>query len=102
VQDVLKIPKYPNDVMLAVLDIDPHMGIKETVVVRRLLEDGYRGILICDDIHLRREMLEGFWDGLPAGLKKIDLTEFGHFSGTGIVVFDPSYVDFSVTFKTKN
>lgn len=74
------------------LDIDPHDGPRETQFVQALRESGFRGILACDDINLNPGMRQ-FWATIPDTLKKVDVTHLAHWSGTGLVVFDPSYVD---------
>lgn len=66
---------------LIFLDIDPHDGLQEQVFSDRLEKIGYKGIVIADDIWLNQGMIN-WWMGLPG--TKIDLTTFGHFSGTGI------------------
>lgn len=63
------------------LDIDPHDGLQEQVFSHRLEKIGYQGMVIADDIWLNQGMIN-WWIGLQ-GIK-IDLTTFGHFSGTGI------------------
>lgn len=51
-----------------------------------LLEIEYKGILIADDIYLKRNGdMEGWWNSIKE--TKYDLTEYGHWSGTGIVDF---------------
>ena len=44
----------------------------------------YKGLLICDDIHLNDQM-ERWWNSILH--KRVDVTEVGHSSGTGIVDF---------------
>lgn len=75
---------------IIMLDIDPHDGIQEELFISRLMKLGYNGIVICDDIHLNVDM-EDFWNSIT--LKKIDVTWYGHWSGTGIIVFNPSFID---------
>lgn len=67
------------------LDIT-HNGKDEKEFYEFLLEIDYKGILVADDIYLKRngDML-GFWKSIKE--KKYDLTEYGHWSGTGIVDF---------------
>ncbi len=76
----------------ACLDIDPHDGIRETDFVNRLINHDFKGILLVDDINVNKEM-RLFWENLPSNLKKLDVTHLGHASGTGIIVFDPSFID---------
>jgi hypothetical protein len=72
---------------LIFLDVDPHDGVQEPQIFTALQNAGFRGILLLDDIHLNEGMRK-FWDWVP--LKKYDITKYGHFSGTGLVVFDES------------
>jgi len=75
---------------LIVLDTD-HDGVFEGAIYGALTTLGYRGLLVLDDIHLNQRMKD-FWGSIKH--KKVDATSVGHWSGTGVVVFDPSYVDF--------
>jgi predicted O-methyltransferase YrrM len=73
------------------LDID-HSGATETWFVNKLVSLNYDGLLFLDDIYLNKEMYD-FWENIPAHLKKIDLTDVGHVTGTGVVVFKPDVFD---------
>ena len=42
----------------------------------------YLGVLILDDIHLNKEM-KFFWENINED--KLDISVFGHSSGTGVV-----------------
>lgn len=58
---------------------------------QRIIDIGFKGVLALDDIHLNTEM-EKWWkevqDGSEkGGYKTYDITEIGHFSGTGVVDF---------------
>lgn len=66
------------------LDVD-HDGIYENVFYDHLLEIKWRGILVLDDIHLN-EPMKAFWDKINK--QKFDITQIGHWSGTGLVIFD--------------
>ncbi len=66
-----------------VLDIDPHDGIEETRILEALEKNNYKGIVLLDDINLNPGM-KNFWK---------DITEYGHWSGTGIVIFDSNRFD---------
>ena len=72
------------------LDVDDHDGIQEPEIFTAIQNAGFRGIMLVDDIHLN-EGMKKFWDWIP--LKKYDITSYGHFSGTGVVVFDESAYD---------
>jgi hypothetical protein len=68
-----------------------HDGTFEKEFFDALVKIGYKGLLFCDDIHLNPEM-KAFWDSIS--LPKIDVTSVGHWSGTGIVMFDPDTISF--------
>ena len=55
----------------------------------QLIRHDYKGILIVDDIHYNAEM-ERFWSKITE--HKEDITEIGHYSGTGIVYFNDKNV----------
>jgi len=81
------------------LDIDPHDGIQEINIISELIKVGFAGIIVCDDIHLNAQM-EDWWSvKMPAffpQLKRVDLTKYGHWSGTGAIVFDSSKYDITI------
>lgn len=81
------------DAKIILLDLDPHDGVQETKMIATLLEKHYEGIVVCDDINLNEQM-KAFWSTVQ--LKKIDVTEYGHWSGTGIIIFDEKKVDIEV------
>lgn len=64
------------------LDID-HTGITEQKILDFLLENKWKGMLLLDDIYLNEHM-KNFWKNIKQ--EKYDLTNIGHFSGTGLVV----------------
>lgn len=72
---------------LVVLDIDPHDGLQEPVIIDALVKNGFKGLLVLDDIHLNDGM-KRFYDSIS--LPKTDVSLYGHWSGTGIVNFDTS------------
>lgn len=84
--------EFINQSKFILLDIDPHDGQQEKKFIEKLKEINYEGFLICDDIHLNNEM-EYWWNSLD--LKKIDVTEIGHHSGTGIIIMG----DFDITIE---
>lgn len=65
-------------------DIDPHDGIQESEFYEYLIEKGYQGLVMFDDIH-QFEGMRKFWS--KVALPKYDLTHIGHWSGTGLVDF---------------
>lgn len=75
---------------LIVLDIEPHDGIEEMNIIDALKHAGFRGICVCDDIYVNDGMKQ-FWNAVS--LKKVDITQYGHWSGTGVIVFDETFAD---------
>ena len=69
---------------LIMLDVDPHDGLFERNFVDNLVRNNYKGTVICDDIHLNDGM-KTFWDSVTQ--EKTDITEYGHWSGTGMITF---------------
>jgi hypothetical protein len=62
-----------------------HDGIFEEVFYNFLINEKYKGILMLDDINLNDEMKQ-FWNKIKN--KKFDISNIGHWSGTGLVVFE--------------
>lgn len=65
------------------LDTD-HDGIFEHEFYNYLCEINWKGILLLDDIHLNNPMKE-FW--LSISQEKHDISNVGHYTGTGLVIF---------------
>lgn len=65
------------------LDI-AHDGIWENILLELLVKYNYKGVMLMDDIHEFPEMKK-IWDKLP--FNKVDLTKYGHWSGTGLIDF---------------
>jgi len=61
-----------------------HDGTFEQMFYDYIKRLDYKGILILDDIHLNNEM-EFFWNNIEKN--KIDITNIGHSTGTGVVIF---------------
>ena len=72
------------------LDIDPHEGSQEIRFYNNLLISNFSGILICDDIVLNSGMIN-FWNSIQK--EKYDLTDVGHWSGTGLVNFSDEKIE---------
>jgi predicted O-methyltransferase YrrM len=68
------------------LDVDPHNGVMEYEFYLFLKTINYKGIMICDDIWYFKEMRDNFWYKIP-DYYKTDITQYGHWSGTGIINF---------------
>lgn len=69
---------------LIFLDVD-HLYTNEIWLYNFLTEKKWDGIMVCDDIYLG-EPMEKFWSEIKH--EKYDITQYGHFSGTGIVLFN--------------
>jgi hypothetical protein len=74
------------------MDIDPHDGPMELEFFQWLKAEGYKGLLICDDIWYFKGMRDAFWYHVPDA-DKVDATLVGHWSGTGIVHFGNTHVE---------
>jgi predicted O-methyltransferase YrrM len=61
-----------------------HDGTYEEIFYNHLKSINWNGILLLDDIHLNVEMKK-FWSGITE--EKHDITGKGHWSGTGVVLF---------------
>lgn len=75
---------------IIMLDIDPHNGYAEEKFYNKLLLTNFNGILICDDINLNDGM-KRFWSLISK--EKYDITELGHWSGTGLVNFSDEKIE---------
>jgi predicted O-methyltransferase YrrM len=69
------------------IDVSPHDSIQEAEMFSLLKKYKYKGLLFLDNIRVNNEM-EAWWNNIS--LPKLDLTKYGHFSGSGIVIFDSS------------
>lgn len=65
------------------MDVD-HDGLYENIFYNHLHSINWKGILLLDDIHLNEPMKE-FWNNIIE--EKYDITNIGHWSGTGLVYF---------------
>lgn len=62
-----------------------HDGVWEKILIDKLIKFKYKGLVIFDDIYEFDEILK-LWNSIE--LKKIDLTKYGHWSGTGLIDFN--------------
>lgn len=68
------------------LDI-AHDTITEQEILTTLQHHQYKGLLFLDDIKYSQKMFD-WWNSIE--LPKYDLSDVGHWSGSGLVVFDTS------------
>lgn len=77
-----------NDIILSspfiMLDTD-HDGIFEHMFYEYLKDIKYKGLVLLDDIHYN-DAMKLFWNSIKH--EKYDISEFGHHSGTGLVIFN--------------
>lgn len=78
-------PSVLKEAKIIFLDIDPHDGIQEKKFTDFLDSIDYKGYVICDDINLNDGMID-WWKKIKH--EKYDLTEFAHWSGTGLINYN--------------
>jgi hypothetical protein len=61
-----------------------HDGVWEKDMYEYLTINNYKGITVWDDINLNDDM-KNFWNNVNR--EKYDISKFGHWSGTGVIVF---------------
>ena len=79
---------------LIFLDVDPHDGRQENDVLNFLISNNWKGIMVCDDIGLGKEIpnshppMREWWDRID--LPKYDISNniYASGTGTGIICFD--------------
>ena len=79
-----------KDVKIIMIDID-HYEIIEKQIISKLNKLNFSGIIILDDITNHpdpyvNECMNKLWDNLE--YTKYDVTQYGHFSGTGIIIMN--------------
>jgi len=94
-----KIMDFRNDdsldydsVEIIMIDVDPHDGIQEREMFKFLKDKNWKGILILDDIlnnwpvvvpGANPQEMNNWWNEIQE--EKHDLSDVGHYSGTGLV-----------------
>ena len=88
IEFILDDVRNHNDVLksspVIMFDVD-HDGTFEDLFYKHLLDIKYKGIMIVDDINLNEAMWK-FWASIKQ--TKSEITRIGHWSGTGIVLFN--------------
>jgi len=86
IQDFMKDEALDWDnIPIVMIDVDPHDGSQERVMMDWLREKSWNGILIHDDIGPDWPDIQLMWNEILE--PKIDVTDIAHMSGTGIVNF---------------
>ena len=78
-----------DHISIIMIDVDPHDGTAEEEMFEYLEEKGWKGIVLLDDIGPQWPEIEDFWNRIT--FPKINVTEVGHMSGTGLVNFDEKH-----------
>jgi len=77
---------------IIMIDID-HFGKTERIILDKLKELNYSGIVLLDDIYHPKPRfnwrMKKLWNNITE--EKYDMTKYGHFSGTGLVVFNSEF-----------
>lgn len=78
---------------LICLDISPHDGIQEEQIYSLLKKYKYKGLLYFNNVNLSNEMKE-FKNSITH--KVYDVTAYGHYTGSCLVVFDESKYNITI------
>lgn len=82
-------PELVSKTKIVMIDID-HFEVIEREIIQRLDELGFSGIILLDDIYhpapKERDAMQRLWNSLE--YKKYDVTKYGHWSGTGLIVMN--------------
>ena len=84
---------------LIFVDIDPHDGVQEAAVLDFLVENDYKGIMVCDDIGGRgnniHPAMRDWWNSIELTTYNI-ANKYASGTGTGIICFDNQEVLYDV------
>lgn len=69
------------DADLILIDVEPHDASKEQQMLQKLLERGWSGYLLFDDIDWPR--MKSWWANIDGC---VNITRYGHATGTGLLV----------------
>tara|TARA_Y100000592_G_scaffold78503_1_gene123490 strand:+ start:567 stop:1157 length:591 start_codon:yes stop_codon:yes gene_type:complete len=78
-----------DNISIIMIDVDPHDGTTEEEMFEYLEEKGWKGLVLLDDIGPQWPEIEDFWNRIT--FPKLNVTEIGHMSGTGLVNFDEKH-----------
>jgi predicted O-methyltransferase YrrM len=90
--------EFIKNVKIIMIDID-HYETIETIIINRLKELNFSGLIILDDITRHPDphinvCMNKLWNNIP--YTKYDFTNYGHWSGTGVIVMND---DITFTFE---
>ena len=89
----MRLTDCTNDVMdlldaeLICLDVSPHDGEQEMQIYSLLAKYKYKGILYINNVNVNQDM-KAFVQQIKH--KNVDVTKYGHFTGSSLIVFDTS------------
>jgi hypothetical protein len=75
-----------DNVSIIMIDVDPHDGIQEPVMLQFLKDKGWKGLLILDDIGDMFQDMKHWFATIEDEKWELD-HHIGHYSGTGVVNF---------------
>jgi hypothetical protein len=87
IMDFMQDETIPWDnVSIIVIDVDPHDGIQEPVMLQFLKDKGWKGLLLLDDIGDMFQDMKHWFATIEDQKWELD-HHIGHYSGTGVVNF---------------
>lgn len=94
-------PEFVSKCKIIIIDID-HYEIIERQIINKLIDCGFSGIILLDDIHHpypdMYKAMQILWKGI--NLPKFDITSYGHWSGTGMILMNTDKI--GLIFKDNN
>ena len=99
-------PKVDKEIFLSskliFLDVDPHDGVQENKVLNFLIDNNWKGIMVCDDIGMGLEaekedshpQMRKWWNSVESAKYNISSNHYASGTGTGIICFDNQEVIF--------
>ena len=99
-------PKSDKEIFLSskliFLDVDPHDGIQENKVLNFLINNNWKGIMVCDDIGMGLEaekedshpQMREWWNSVELPKYNISANHYASGTGTGAICFDNQEVIF--------
>ena len=99
-------PKVDKEIFLSskliFLDVDPHDGVQENKVLNFLIDNNWKGIMVCDDIGMGLEaekedshpQMTKWWNTINLPKYNISANHYASGTGTGIICFDNQEVIF--------
>ena len=99
-------PKSDKEIFLSskliFLDVDPHDGIQENKVLNFLINNNWKGVMVCDDIGMGLEaekedshpQMREWWNSVELPKYNISANHYASGTGTGVICFDNQEVIF--------